>query len=202
MRKDIAFASRREAGAGRAWMPMLRSLLLLVVAGLLGSASLAEEDRAARSAVPGLQGVYEVGPGLYTGGLQDEAQLAKLQEMGVRHVIDLRTDAEPDVAEEAEIAARLGLRYERIPIGAPVDLHLENARALDAALEAAGDEPVLVHCASANRAGALLALREGLVRGEEPEVALELGRRSGMESSLEPFVAERLGAEGAPPDAP
>ena len=55
------------------------------------------------------------------------------------------------------------------------------------------DGPVLIHCASSNRVGALLALRESL-RGASDEEALEFGKQAGM-TRLEPLVKERLADE-------
>ena len=53
------------------------------------------------------------------------------------------------------------------------------------------DGEVLLHCASGNRVGALLALAAVQVDGASPEAALTLGRAAGLKS-LEPVVMERL----------
>ena len=47
----------------------------------------------------------------------------------------------------------------------------------------AGGAPVLVHCASANRAGGLLALMAASEEGMDKEAALEFGRDAGMKST-------------------
>jgi len=60
-------------------------------------------------------------------------------------------------------------------------------------LIAEADGPVLVHCGSANRVGALLALRKSMA-GADDEAALEYGRKGGM-TSLEPRVKEALTEE-------
>jgi protein tyrosine phosphatase (PTP) superfamily phosphohydrolase (DUF442 family) len=64
-----------------------------------------------------------------------------------------------------------------------------NANELDRLL-AQFDKPVLVHCGSGNRAGALLALRAKL-NGADDETALEAGRDTGL-TGLEPVVKQRL----------
>jgi hypothetical protein len=51
----------------------------------------------------------------------------------------------------------------------------------------------LVHCASSNRVGAMIALRAALVDGASADAALAEGRRWGLKS-LEPQVRERLAA--------
>ena len=68
-------------------------------------------------------------------------------------------------------------------------INFDNARALDALL-AERDGPVLVHCGSGNRVGALLALRKSL-EGADDDAALEYGRSAGL-GRLEPVVKERL----------
>jgi protein tyrosine phosphatase (PTP) superfamily phosphohydrolase (DUF442 family) len=63
------------------------------------------------------------------------------------------------------------------------------AEKLDAIL-AEADGPVLVHCGSGNRVGALLALRAS-INGASDEEALELGRQAGL-TRAEAVVLERL----------
>jgi protein tyrosine phosphatase (PTP) superfamily phosphohydrolase (DUF442 family) len=79
-------------------------------------------------------------------------------------------------------------------VAGAADLTAEKAQELAAALE--GDGPALVHCASSNRVGALLALRAFYVAGASPSDALETGRRAGL-SGLEEDVKQRLAAPRA-----
>ncbi|HEU4663815.1 MAG TPA: sulfur transferase domain-containing protein [Dokdonella sp.] len=111
-------------------------------------------------------------------------------------VIDLRGPDEARGYDEAALASRLGLRYLNLPVGGAADLTPANVQALHAALAAAGG-PVLLHCASGNRAGALLALEAARYEGLDAEAALALGRSAGMKS-LEPAVRERLAAPARP----
>jgi protein tyrosine phosphatase (PTP) superfamily phosphohydrolase (DUF442 family) len=74
------------------------------------------------------------------------------------------------------------------PIGKG-DITFEKAAELNALLEQY-DEPVLVHCASSNRVGALLALREFQASGDV-KGALKAGREGGM-TRLEKTVKEVL----------
>ena len=126
--------------------------------------------------------------GRYTGGQPTPAQLAELPGHGVRTVINLRTPDEPVEYDEAAEAARLGLRYLTFPICGAADLAPERVRQFGAALEeAARVGGVLVHCASSNRVGAMIALHESLNRGRPLEEALACGRAAGL-ASLEPAV--------------
>lgn len=115
-----------------------------------------------------------------TAGQPTAADLASAKAAGIRRIINLRPPAEDHGYDEAAEAARLGLDYTVIPVANPGDLNLENTRALDAALAKAGDEPTLVHCATSNRVGALLALRASWLQGKSEEEALALGRAGGM----------------------
>lgn len=138
-------------------------------------------------------------PGVLTGGQPDAEQLAALAAAGFRTVVDLRRSGEPYPRREEEAALQaLGLDYVSIPLGGPEDLTEANARALAAVL--AGEEayPVVIHCASGNRVGALLALKAAWVDGAPPEEALELGLAAGL-TRLEPAVRKLLELGEPPP---
>ncbi len=119
-------------------------------------------------------------PQLYTAGQPSAVQLQQAAKAGVTTVIDLRQPDEDRGFDETAAAERLGLRYVRIPVAGAAGLTQANARALRTTL-AQSTGPVLLHCASGNRAGALLALLQAQ-DGATVEQALELGRRAGMTS--------------------
>lgn len=131
-------------------------------------------------------------PGLYASGQPSPEDLAGLEARGVRTVINLRAPGEPVGYDEAREAERLGLRYVSIPVAGPGDLTPETTTRFSEVLEEAGRHgAVLVHCASANRVGALIALEQGLNRGSPREDALSLGRAAGL-TTLEPLVESLL----------
>jgi len=134
----------------------------------------------------------------YAGGQPSPAQLAELAQAGVRTVINLRSPAEAVDYDEAAEAARLGLRYASLPITGAADLDRARVREFGRLLDGARREGgVLIHCASGNRVGAMVALDEALNRGRPFGEALERGRAAGL-AALEPAVvalAEREGAE-------
>ena len=129
-------------------------------------------------------------PGLHTGGQPLQEDLARLKSEGVRTVIDLRGTQEERGYDEAAEARRLGMTYIALPISGKDDVTPANAKALGELLRAQ-DGDVLLHCASGNRVGALLAM-DAVARGVPREEALELGRKAGLKS-LEPVVVEQLG---------
>lgn len=131
--------------------------------------------------------------GLHTGGQPSEQQLADFARKGVTTVIDLRTAAEDRSYDEEKAARALGLRYVRLPVAGVAGLTPANARALKQALDAS--KGVLLHCASGNRVGALLALMAKQEEGATPAQALAFGERAGL-TSLEPQVRELFRSAG------
>lgn len=132
--------------------------------------------------------VRHVAPGLYASGQPTPEDLAVLAAQGVRTVINLRAPTEPVEYDEAAEASRLGLRYVSLPVAGPQDVTPETVARFSCELEDAGRHGgTLVHCASANRVGALVALDHARTRNASPDQALALGRAAGL-TTLEPLV--------------
>ncbi|GMV30071.1 MAG: hypothetical protein AMXMBFR59_21960 [Rhodanobacteraceae bacterium] len=131
-------------------------------------------------------------PGLYASGQPSASDLARLAAQGVRSVINLRALQEPVDYDEALEAARLGLRYVSIPVAGPQDVTCETVARFSQELEECiCHGGTLVHCASSNRAGALVALHHGLTRGTSRDDAVAMGRAAGL-TSLEALVDDLL----------
>ena len=128
----------------------------------------------------------------YAGGYVSPEALEQVKARGITHVIDMLPDNEHGGFDEAAMAGELGLFYAHLPIQGGYDLSRENAEALDRLLAGAEGNPVLVHCMSGNRVGALFALRAAWVQGLPPLEALQVGRRYGL-TKLEPLVMQLLG---------
>ena len=126
--------------------------------------------------------------GLSAAGQPDPEALRVFADSGYVAVVDMRTAGENRGFDEPTTVEDLGMEYVPFPISGS-DITFEKARELDALLEQY-DEPVLLHCASSNRVGALLALREYLASGDANR-ALETGRQGGM-TSLEGKVRDVL----------
>jgi uncharacterized protein (TIGR01244 family) len=127
--------------------------------------------------------------GYVSTGQPDAETLRIIAEAGYVAVVDLRTAEEPRGFDEAATARELGLSYVSLPIGDADDISYKNAAALDKAL-AAFDGPVLLHCASGNRVGALFAL-SAKARGASDEEALARGDAAGLTRS-KGVVEQRL----------
>ena len=129
--------------------------------------------------------------GWFTAGQPSAQAWPALKARGVGTVINLRpAEEQPGRDEAAEVGAS-GLDYVALPVAGAADVTAANADALWARLQRARG-PVLVHCASGNRVGALLAIGTARQGGMTPAQALAFGREAGL-GSLEPRVREVLG---------
>ena len=88
--------------------------------------------------------------------------------------------------DEASEVVSAGMAYRQLDVGGVQEITDANAAQVQAWIDEAPG-PVLLHWASGNRAGALLAMVAAR-NGAPPEEALELGRR-GMTSLQEPMRA-------------
>lgn len=136
----------------------------------------------------------------YSGGQPSPGQLGALADAGVQHVINLRPQAEQGGFDEAGALAAAGMQYHHLPIAGGKDINFANAARLDRLLSETANQTVLLHCASGNRVGALIALRASMA-GVEKEAAIAEGKRWGL-TGLEPLVRQRLGAADAADEAP
>ncbi len=131
-------------------------------------------------------------PGLYTAGQPAVGDWQSIKARGVRTVINLRTRGELKDRDEAAEVRAAGLRYIELPVSGADGINPANARALHAALAPAHGGGVLVHCASGNRAGTLLALEQRDFDGVAAPRALEIGKSSGV-TGLEGKLRQALG---------
>lgn len=129
-------------------------------------------------------------PGLFTAGQPGQSDWTAIKARGIRTVINLRMPQELQGRDEAAEVRAAGMRYIEIPVKGAEGLTVEKAQLLHEALQP-GHQHVLVHCASANRAGGLLALEQADFDGLPAEAALALGRKAGM-TSTEARVKQEL----------
>lgn len=122
-------------------------------------------------------------------GQPDAEILALAKEAGFTTVVDMRRPTEDRGMDEAAEVAALGMSYITLPVDGANGVTYDNAAELDKIL-AAADGPVLLHCASGNRVGALHALSQKMA-GATNEEALAAGKVAGL-TRLEPVVVERL----------
>jgi len=172
---------------------MTKLLLAVVLAAGLSTTPYADMGDSEPELKVNLAAVVSTGEvvpvdGITSAGQPDEQALAVFANRGYTTVIDLRTESEDRGIDEPAAVKGLGMQYVSLPIGRD-DITFESAQMLDT-LIAKADGPVLVHCGSGNRVGALLALSKSM-EGADDEAALEYGRKGGM-TRLENRVKEVL----------
>jgi uncharacterized protein (TIGR01244 family) len=170
---------------------MFRFVLLSLMLAAAPLAALAATP--AETTLAGLPNVSFPAPHRVASGRLQAVDVAVLKRAGIEQVIDLSADSETPDFDEAAAMRSAGIGYHALPIHGAGDLTRIRVRQFDRLLRDAGEQPTLVHCASSNRVGAMIALRAALVDGLSTDAALAEGRRWGMKS-LEPAVRERLHA--------
>lgn len=167
-----------------------------VVWGLALAAAARSEAPPAADAPPAVDIPNAVvpAPGVRSGGQPSEAAFEQAAAAGYRTVINLRVPGERGTWDEEAKAAQLGMRYLSLPIAVDAGLNEANARRFAELLEEA-ERPVLLHCGSGNRIGAMFALKAFYLDGLDAEAAIAVGLASGL-TRLEPAVRARL-AEAA-----
>lgn len=133
-------------------------------------------------------------PGIWVGGRLNPEDVARLEHAGVRQVLDLTRDSETPGFDEAAAVEEAGLAYANLAIGGAADLTRANVLAFDRLVSSA-ERPLLVHCASGNRVGAMAALRAAWLQGKSEDEAVEIGRAWGLKG-LEGEVRQRIAAPG------
>jgi len=127
---------------------------------------------------------------VFASGQPTQEQLQLLANSGVKHIINLRPSSEQDWDEAAYVKS-LGMEYHNIPVAGADGVSSENAKQLNDLLGSLNGQPLLVHCASSNRVGALRALTASETNGAALESAIATGKSWGL-SSLEPMVRTKL----------
>lgn len=119
-----------------------------------------------------------------TSGLIGDGGAPLLVAHGFKTVIDMRTTNE-GTREEKAVVEGAGMVYVNIPMTV-ANIGDEHLEAFTKAM-ANSPKPVLVHCGSGNRAGAIWASYR-ISQGVDPEEALAEGRKAGMRPPMEERV--------------
>lgn len=199
----IAVSCLWHAGRpGRAIAPLLA--FALIHHSLLAATAQAPQPR---QRVEGVSNFGRVTEYYFRGGELTTRGIENLAQLGIRTIVDLRDDAEP---EDAEACKRLGLKYYNFPLDqnetpdpATIDKIFQLIRE--------AKEPVFVHCSGGkHRAGTICALYRTKVQGWSPERAWKEQQAYGFgppEEHPKLFLsvygntplAKKLGPEPAPP---
>ena len=166
-------------------------LLWTVISAVTVVAANADGDNKMHVNIDEVRVIEDLRPidGITSSGQPDAEAFEIVAKTGYVAVIDMRGPDENRGLDEKAVVEELGLEYIEFPLVGGASISFANARQLDTLL-ADFDGPVLLHCGSGNRVGAILALRHSL-QGADDEDALEYGKSAGL-TSLEPLVKNRL----------
>ena len=174
---------------------MMRMLLFysgLLIATLLATQIASAEQQPIRpqvTALPQINNLAEHENLVFSAAQPTAEQLTLLSKSNIRHVVNLRSPDELSW-DEGKLVKSLGMDYHAIPIRGVADITFENAQSLTRLLKSFEGEPVLVHCASSNSVGALMAI-SAYQQGDGLESAIVQGKRWGLKS-LESVVRDVL----------
>jgi len=140
-------------------MRLLSKLLQLRPAKLLPALTIAVAPALAAAATldrTGLPHFFQVSEHVFRGAQPETTGWKSLAGLGVETVIDLRPEAEHDIAAEQRMVTAAGMRYVNIPMPG---LETPTPEQIQAALELMSpDDTVFVHCARGkDRTGAVIA---------------------------------------------
>jgi uncharacterized protein (TIGR01244 family) len=164
----------------------LRGVLAFSV---LAASSLAQEKETDPLAGnPGIADYYRVRADVATAGQPSDEAFADIQKAGFKTIINLRTEQEGSLEEKPKVEA-LGLEYHNIPIGSD-GISKEQVALFEKILGDASSRPVLIHCASSNRVGAMWFIHQVLGEGKDETAALEEAKKAGLRPNLEGAAKE------------
>lgn len=132
---------------------------------------------------------------IFSSGQPTQEQLAVMAASGVRHVVNLRTEGEEVDFDEQQAVESLGMTYYSVPVAGASGINGTNAGSVLGILARTAGEPVLIHCATGNRVGGLMAVSH-FANSANVDAAMAEGERWGMTSErLQQAVRQSLSAQ-------
>lgn len=119
--------------------------------------------------------------GVFLASQPSEADFEQASMGGIRTVINLRHDAEMPGMDEEGVVQGLGLNYVHVPWNGPEEMTDEVLDSLRTHLNE-GERPILLHCKSANRVGAVWLAYRMLDGGLSEEEAKAEAKTVGLKS--------------------
>ena len=176
-------------------MSLQRFLTLSLIAGIIAAAS-AQELR--KQDFPGAVNYTRVNATVGCAGATTPDVIPALKREGYVSIINLRVASErgANVEGEKSLAEAAGLKY----IHLPLDPSAPDPTVVDAFLRSVIDpknQPVFIHCASANRVGAVWLVKRVLQDGWSTERALAEAETIGLSSApLKAFALDYIKTHG------
>lgn len=175
---------------------MRMPIILAVLVAAVSFVEVAAQGQVTKETVPGVTNFSRVETTIACAGATTPAAVAELKKMGYASIINLRqaSEAGADLDAEAAAAKAAGVTYVSLPFnGASPD-----SAVVDKFLKAVTDpanQPVFLHCASANRAAALWMIKRMTVDGWDADRASAEATALGLSSSaLKTFALDYAAA--------
>jgi uncharacterized protein (TIGR01244 family) len=171
----------------------MRALLLVLVALILWAQGLWAQDLRKQD-LPGAVNYTRVSATIGCAGATTPDVIPALKREGYVSIINLRLSSErgANVEGEKALAEAAGLRYIHLPLSSSAP----DPTVVDAFLRAVADpknQPVFIHCASANRVGAVWMVKRVLQDGWTIEKAAAEAEIIGLSSaSLKAFMLDYI----------
>src|SRR5688572_11913948 len=169
-------------------MKMQFALVCVLVSATISIAAQQKMER------PGIANFTKVDAVVACGGATDTAALEGLKNDGFKAVINLReaSEAGANIEQNAARAKELGLNYIHVPFNGQAP----QAKTVDdflAAISNKANQPVFIHCGSANRVGAVWLVKRVLQDGWSIDKATEEAKLIGLRSApLEQFALKYI----------
>jgi uncharacterized protein (TIGR01244 family) len=171
---------------------IMRSAAFLIPVLAIAAASVAAQVK--KGEVPGVTNFSRVDATVGCGGATQPTAMTELRKHGFNSVINLRVATEQGANVDAGRAAAeaAGLKY----IHLPFDTAHPDPKLVENFLSAVADtsnQPVYIHCGSANRVGAVWMIKRALQDGWEIDKAREEAEAIGLSNArLKDFAVEYI----------
>lgn len=154
---------------------------ILVATALVALLAVPASAQVKKSEMPGVRNFSRVDATVGCGGAVDPSAMSALKKEGFVSVINLRLPTEPgaDVDAGRAAAQAAGLKYIHLPFNAAMPDPKVVADFLGAVADKS-NQPVFIHCGSANRVGAVWMIKRALQDGWPLEKAQAEGEAIGL----------------------
>ena len=171
----------------------LTVLLFLLWANVIAAEQIVTNQYKA-GAPAGVINYYGLNENVATSGSLAELGLVEIQNLGFKTIIDLRSETELAMDNEADRVQQLGLRYFSLPVAKdwPSAGLLKQFSEL---INNADNHPVLVHCRSGNRVGFIWGLHQ-LAMGVDAQTAVTEAKAIGLTGSRLQALQHYIGNGG------
>lgn len=171
--------------------PVIVFLVALAALGVRVSVAEAQRD----TAPAGVGNYTRVDATVACAGATPVQALPELKKSGFVSVINFRTPEEPgaNIEESKATAAKVGLKYIHLPYRTPTP---EIAEAFLKAVAEPANQPVYIHCASANRVGAMWFIKRVKLDGWDVDRAMKEAELIGLQATnLKEFALDYVRAK-------